>query len=219
MYLVCFNNCKTCVLNTPGFCYFAWCCPLTPSKSGMAISSGMPRRKRRRADIGTEGGFVQMMSSSLEAGLGEIFKVPDERVLKAVETAGNRFVGNLYYGGCSLPTRFKSFLFPQSPQSSIEKGERLLYHDKFCTTLKTAKQARVWLIILEKRASELCCCELFSCSFWQIQLNSDYEKENRLYLVLYFLCVSSDLSHFGPHFKFYSMPPPFFLVDRKIRTK
>lgn len=33
-----------------------------------------------------------MTDSSLEAGLGEIFKVPDERILKAVEKAGNRFV-------------------------------------------------------------------------------------------------------------------------------
>lgn len=31
-----------------------------------------------------------MMGSSLEAGLGDIFNAPDERILKAVEKAGNR---------------------------------------------------------------------------------------------------------------------------------
>ncbi|CAN0195922.1 unnamed protein product [Ectocarpus sp. 4 AP-2014] len=36
--------------------------------------------------------MVRMMGSSLEAGLGDIFKEPDERILKAVEKAGNRAV-------------------------------------------------------------------------------------------------------------------------------
>lgn len=35
--------------------------------------------------------MVRMMGSSLEAGLGDIFKEPDERILKAVEKAGNRY--------------------------------------------------------------------------------------------------------------------------------
>lgn len=34
--------------------------------------------------------MVRMMGSSLEAGLGDIFNAPDERILKAVEKAGNR---------------------------------------------------------------------------------------------------------------------------------
>lgn len=36
--------------------------------------------------------MVRMMGSSLEAGLGDIFNEPDERILKAVEKAGNRCV-------------------------------------------------------------------------------------------------------------------------------
>ncbi|CAM9775421.1 unnamed protein product, partial [Laminaria digitata] len=31
------------------------------------------------------------MASSLESSLGDIFKAPDERILKAVEKAGNRY--------------------------------------------------------------------------------------------------------------------------------
>lgn len=34
--------------------------------------------------------MVRMMGSSLEADLGDIFNAPDERILKAVEKAGNR---------------------------------------------------------------------------------------------------------------------------------
>lgn len=33
-----------------------------------------------------------MMGSSLEAGLGDIFNAPDEKILQAVEKAGNRWV-------------------------------------------------------------------------------------------------------------------------------
>lgn len=35
--------------------------------------------------------MVKMMGSSLEAGLGDVFNEPDERILRAVEKAGNRY--------------------------------------------------------------------------------------------------------------------------------
>eukprot|EP00903_Cladosiphon_okamuranus_P014661 g13591.t2 len=64
---------------------------------GRAVASSTPvfqprRRRRWRDGSAGSGSVVKMMSSSLEAGLGDMFNEPDERILKAVEKAGNRAV-------------------------------------------------------------------------------------------------------------------------------
>lgn len=72
------------------------CTASNPTPTHAVPSQTVPYHDRRRrwrdgSSAGRGGSAVRMMGSSLEAGLGDIFKAPDERILKAVEKAGNRY--------------------------------------------------------------------------------------------------------------------------------
>lgn len=81
MYIIsCTRGIPTLLYHISPWCFSAAAC----------FSAVLARRELYRGGV-FGAGSVNMMASSLESSLGDIFKAPDERILKAVEKAGNRY--------------------------------------------------------------------------------------------------------------------------------